>query len=576
MSNSAVPEPVEASRSSSHPYQLLLLLLACGALLYGRSLSYDFVYDDVSQIVKNPRITAWSYLPSYFSEQLWAGIQSASYYRPMLLLWMRTNHFLFGLNPVGWHAASVLLHVGATALAFALARRMLQSAHAALVAAAIFMLHPLQVESVVWLSAANEALAAIFIFASYLFFLKSREQASSRKRGLLLSWMTFALALLTKETAVIVPAMIVLFAFFYPVDSRRRLTPAFAAAIPYALILAGYLVIRKLVLAQVSPSELRTDPLTALFTMPSVALLYLEHLFVPWKLAMLYDTRYVEHLSSAGFAVPIVLLMALAATAIWLWRKTRSAAIAIGLLWIPVHVAIPLLTLPFFRNVDLSHDRYLYVPSFGFALLIGTAWQHARESLLRNALLTSLLLVYVLTTFYQQQFWRNDAALFAHSQQVSPGAYLAKVLDGQELALQKRYSEALPLLESSVQQHPRALAGLVVLAYTRCEMGETRTAEQLFARALALQPESAETNYALGLCRLMHGGRFEAIPPLQVAVYHLPDNMEYRLALGRALVLAGRKREAIGHFRVAESLAPASERPALHGYIQRLSAVTGQ
>src|SRR3954469_8290453 len=142
MLNRAAPKSAGRIRPGAHPRQLLFLLLTCGALLYARSLPYNFVYDDAIQIVKNPRITEWSYLPSYFTEQLWAGIQSASYYRPLLLVWMRLNHFLFGLNPVGWHASSVLLHLGATACACALARRILQDVNGALVAAAIFMLHP--------------------------------------------------------------------------------------------------------------------------------------------------------------------------------------------------------------------------------------------------------------------------------------------------------------------------------------------------------------------------------------------------------------------------------------------------
>src|SRR4051812_1027791 len=572
MMKSAAPQWAAATRSGAHPRQMLLLLLACGALLYARSLWSNFVYDDIIQIVKNPRITEWSYLPSYFTEQLWAGIQSASYYRPLLLVWMRLNHFLFGLNPVGWHASSVLLHLGATALAFALAKRILQDANAALVAAAIFLLHPLQVESVAWPSAANESLAAIFIFASYVFFLKSNESEAA-SRNLVLSWLMFALALLTKETAIIAPLMILVFAWCYlPKDGKApRWIAALAAEAPYAIIAGLYLVVRKLVLAHVSPTELRTDIPTALTTMPSVAWLYLQHMFAPLRLAVVYDTPYVASLSSPRFWAPLLALISLLVAGVWAWKKRRANAVAIGVIWIPVHLAIPLLTLPLFRNVDLSHDRYLYVPLFGFALLAGYAWQRIPRPAFPKALFAAALIAYAASTFHQQKFWSNDAALFACAQQVSPGAYLSKVLDGQELARQKKYAEAVPLLEASVQQQPRALAGMMVLAYTRCEMGERQAAEDMFARALALQPQAAETNYMLGLCRLVEADPTSAVPPLQLAVEHFPASMEYRLTLGRALVQAGRKQEAIEQYRVAEALAPQSERPALRDYIHRLS-----
>ena len=563
--------PASDSTASAQTKKLLYLLLACGALLYARSLPYNFVYDDVIQIVRNRRITSWSYLPSYFTQQLWAGIQSASYYRPLLLLWMRVNYFFFGLNPVGWHGASVLLHLSASALAFALARRLLRDDGAALAVAAIFLLHPLQVESVVWPSAANETLAAIFIFASYLFFLQGREQPADL-RARVLSWMMFALALLTKETAIIAPGMIACFAVLYPADPKKRVSFAVAAASPYAFILAGYLIVRKLVLAQVSPTEFRTDALTAIYTLPSVAWLYVKHLFVPVNLALVYDTPYVESISTTRFWLPLIFLAVIGVLAIWLWKRTRAAAIAVALIWLPVHLAVPLLTLPLFRNADLSHDRYLYVPLFGFALLVGYAWQHIRSPRLRDAALAALMLIYAVATWRQQRFWTDDAALFARAEQVSPGAYLAKVLDGQELARQKRYAEAVPLLEASVRQQPRGLAGLIVLANARCEMGNVQMAEELFARALALQPQSAETDYMLGLCRLSHGRPLEAIAPLQAAAEHFPEGMEYRLTLGSALVQAGRKQEAIQQYRIAETLAPESERTALRGYINRLSA----
>jgi 4-amino-4-deoxy-L-arabinose transferase-like glycosyltransferase len=573
MLNTATRLSAPLNRLNQETWRPLVLLLACATLLYSRSLTYDFVYDDILQIVKNPRITAWSCVPSYFTEQLWSGIQSASYYRPLLLVWMRINHFLFGLNPVGWHTTSVLLHVGATAVAFFLARRLLKNCQAALVVAAIFTLHPLQVESVAWLSAANESLSAIFIFACYLLFLKSLDEAG-QVRSRRLSVLMFALALLTKETAAVVPVMIVLFAFLYfrPVpDKNKRVAFAFRAAIPYVVILTVYVITRKLVLSQRSLPDLRASPLDALYTAPSVAWLYLRHLIVPWRLAMVYDTPYVGTLWSTEFWIPMLLLIAVGVVGWWLWRKTRSSFVGIAFFWVCVHLTIPLLALPLFRNVDLSHDRYLYLPLFGFALLIGYARLQLRNIGLGKVILTALFGLYAVATFTQEQYWRDNAALYARAMQVSPGAYLAKVLEGQELAGQKRYTEAVPLLEASLRQQPQALAGLVGLAFTRCEMGEPEIAENLFARALTLQPGNPETNYVLGLCRLARSDTAGAILPLQVAVNRFPGGFEYRLTLGRALVLAGRTQEGIRQLQAAEALAPETERPALRGYIDRLS-----
>src|SRR6266496_1740761 len=87
------------------------LLLAAGTfLVFCGSLAFGFVYDDRMQILQNVSITRWSYVPQYFTKQVWALIDPhilANYYRPLFLVWLKINYSLFGLNPTGWHALSI-------------------------------------------------------------------------------------------------------------------------------------------------------------------------------------------------------------------------------------------------------------------------------------------------------------------------------------------------------------------------------------------------------------------------------------------------------------------------------------
>ena len=561
---------------SATPRQLLFLLLAGGALLYARSLSSQFVYDDAIQIVSNPRITAWTYAPSYFTQQLWTGIQSASYYRPLLLIWLRLNHALFAFNPVGWHAALIALHLAATAVAFLLARRLLQDPSAALVAAAIFLTHPIQVESAAWPSAANEPLAAIFVFACYLLFLKSRVEESNR--DLLLSWLMFALALLSKETAIAAPLTIFVLAYFHPRKggTAPRWADALAAEVPFAIMVGIYLAIRKLVLAHAAPTTIRTDLATSLFTGPSVIWSYISHLVVPARLAMVYDLPPVASAASPLFWAPLLALLAIVALCIWLWKRSHAVPVWVGLLWIPLHLSIPIATIPLFRNSDFAHDRYLYVPLFGFALLLAYGWQHLGSTKTRTVVATFLLAFYAVTTFHQQAFWRDDAALFARAYNVSPGAYLADVLQGQQLAHEKKFPAAVSLLRSAASKQPDNPTALVLLATTHCEMKDFAATQSLFTAALRLDPGSAEAHYLLGKCQLANNETAAAIPALRQAVALLGTNLEYRLALAGALNAIGRRQEAIEQYKAAEQLAPANEREFLRGYVRRLQGSADQ
>ncbi len=146
------------------PLQLMRLLSAFG-----------WVYDDPPQIPQNQNL-AWGRIGFLFTHQLWAskGGMEARFYRPFLTLWFLLNKTAFGLNPHWFHVTSVLAHLAASALAFFVARELLKDASAALFACAIFALHPLQAESVSWISSVNDPLAAALCFASFLVYRKAR------------------------------------------------------------------------------------------------------------------------------------------------------------------------------------------------------------------------------------------------------------------------------------------------------------------------------------------------------------------------------------------------------------------
>jgi hypothetical protein len=143
-------------------------------LTFASTFTFGWVYDDPPQIPQNPNLE-WSRFGFLVTHQLWASVagMEGRFYRPLLTLWFLINKSLFGLNPHYFHVTTVLAHVAATALAFFVARTLLKDAGAALFAAAIFAVHPLQVESASWISSVNDSLAAALCFASFLIYRKA-------------------------------------------------------------------------------------------------------------------------------------------------------------------------------------------------------------------------------------------------------------------------------------------------------------------------------------------------------------------------------------------------------------------
>src|SRR5262249_11522751 len=140
-----------------------------------------------------------------------------NYYRPLFLLWLLVNHTMFGLHPLGWHITTVAAHVTVTIMVYWLALRLVGDRITAFVAPAVFGLHPVHIEAAAWISGVSEPLLALLFIPSFLFYLKARHIPSTgetghspkRRRLLLASVVLYAMALFTKETAIVVPVLIV-------------------------------------------------------------------------------------------------------------------------------------------------------------------------------------------------------------------------------------------------------------------------------------------------------------------------------------------------------------------------------
>src|SRR5216684_7840806 len=120
---------------------LLAVALLLTVVAYIGTLRFDFVFDDVPQIVENAQLRSWHSVPGFFSHHLWAEVapnQTGNFYRPLFLFWLLLNFKLFGLHPVGWHTATIAMHALVTWLVFRLARRVLNDDVPASVAALLF------------------------------------------------------------------------------------------------------------------------------------------------------------------------------------------------------------------------------------------------------------------------------------------------------------------------------------------------------------------------------------------------------------------------------------------------------
>lgn len=537
---------------------LVVALLATG-LVYAPSLGFGFVDDDHGQVVENPRIRNWHEVPGYFTSNVWAhltpviGDVPPPYYRPLFLVWLFANYQLFGTNPAGWHLAAVLLHLLATVLAYRLVRAITGEAVPAALAALLFGLHPIHVESVAWISGVPEPLMAIFLLASMLCYLKGRE-----REGLLwaaLSVFLFGLALLAKETAIVLPA--VLFAYEMTLGAdREKKRPRFRQLAPYAALALIYLVVRR---ASLGGTFTTPIPWSVMFlTWPSVLGYYLRRLLWPVNLTIVCDLPYVTRLDWRNVILPAIAIATLF-LAVWIAARRRPA-IGFAALWMGLLILPPL----YLRGLaagEIAHDRYLYLPSLGLCALVAfgmvrlPAWRVAAVILAGIA---------ALGAYRESEPWSDDIALFQRALRVAPDNVRAHRQLALALPAAGRCADAIPMFDQlrQLQEDPRILLGLGACYYGQGRFDE---AEPLLQRTIALSPRYQPPYMLLVLTRLAQN-RFadaETIWRRAVSVRLGPtDARGLHLLGGQILKARGDLVDAAAEFRLELVGDPQSEEAA--------------
>ena len=558
----------QSVRARTH-LALLGATLTATFLVFARTGSFAFVYDDATEIVNNPGIHSWANLAHVFT----TPFLRTPYYRPLVLIWLRCCDALFGANPAGWHIMSVLAHVGVTALVYFVARK-LAGPWPALIAAAVFGLHPVHIESVAWISAVVDPLYAGFFLAAFLAYLKSRE--ANAPRWMLLSCALYAAALLSKEPAIVFPAVIAAHAFLFAPEQRVR--QALRAVLPSAIVTVIYVVVRLAVVPPYANPGSAVSLGTTLLSEPSILLLYISKLLWPVGLSGFYDKPYVSTLSLTHFVLPLIALVLIAVALIaWARRSGRSSLIAFSAAWFLLTLA-PALDFRLLIPGEFVHDRYLYLASFAFCLLVGVAleqWSQRLTAEPRHARIPAAIAVAICVCFAglnvaQQGPWASDVALYAHGFAAAPRNNFVENNFARLLTDRGQFREAIPLYEEVLRRDPTFEQAHYNLGYTYYRFGNLAEARQELQRAITLNPLDSFAYIHLGLIAMREHDLASAENFIRKAIQIDPSRPGFHAALSFVLEAKGDTAGALAEMR--EELKYTPNNQALRAREQALSA----
>jgi len=399
-----------------------LLLITSTIAVYAVSGSFDLLstWDDWRYVTTNDTVSSFTL---YHLKQAFGDFYLGNY-APLHILSYMIDHVLWGMHPAGYHLENVLLHLANGLLFYTLLRRFSLSEWQACAAAWIFLLHPLQVETVVWVSQRKSLLAMFFFLIALLSYQIYAEQRDNRTRWYLFSLAAIAAALLSKSIAVIFPAVLVLYDLTCDGNGPRSRSHRILDKIPFIAVAVAVAVMAMISQSLEEGGGRRDYPggsaLTAFYTMAPILLGYVRDCFWPLELSPYYMAP-VRQQADAGFAVALVGLLLLLALGVYLFRTARPAAfwyIFFFIALVPVMQFVPLVT--------LKNDRYMYTPLLGFSVLvvfgarqllalIPTWWRRPYYGAVVLAMLALPLFA-----FKQTLYWRDDLTLWKRAVAVDP------------------------------------------------------------------------------------------------------------------------------------------------------------
>jgi tetratricopeptide (TPR) repeat protein len=534
---------------------LALGLVLATVLAYHSVLRAGFIWDDDDYVTQNPLLTAPDGL-----WRIWFSRDSPSQYFPLTYTTFYIEHSLWGLNPLGYHCVNLLLHAANALLVWRLLARL--RIPAAWLAAALFALHPVQVESVAWVTERKNVLMGFFFLLSLLAWTRFIDETSKRpRRFYALSLLFCALALSAKTTACTLPAalLLVLWLKKMPVGWRRlaQVAPFMALGIGMGLVTVWWERFHQ----GTQGALFSIGPLERVLIAGRALWFYAGKLLWPANLAFIYPRWTIS--ASDPFAYCWLAALAVLAMGIWRARKWAGRGLEVAALFFAVTLSpvLGFIMLYTFRYSFVA-DHYQYLACLGplalaaAALERGLAVLAARTPLLKPVCCAVLLTALGALTWGQCRQYAGPETLWRATLAVNPGCWLAHNNLGLMLLDQGKTDDALAHFKTALALNPDFELAHNNLGNALKLKGDLVQAILQYRIALDLQPDYVQGRNNLANALLHQGDVVEAIAQFRKALAIDPDFMEAHSGLANALMARGEVADAITHYERAVVLRP--------------------
>jgi len=430
---------------------IVIVMVIVGVALYANTFHNKMFWDDNDFILNNQFVHDWSNFPKFFSQNLIAGAGLISnYWRPALLTMFSFEWHIWHGNPLGYHITNTLIHIADAILLTLLISKLFKNKSIAFFAGLIFLIHPLQTEAVTYVNSLGDSLSVLFIASGLLLYLKflQTQEKPHDSTAYLGSVGLFILALMSKETAIIMPALIFLVDFFFQnADSIYiKIKNAFYRVWPYFTLALFYIILRATALNFNNSFNLygkqnlfTTNILVRIFTFFKILTTYIGLLFWPNHLHMERSMSLATSLSPAVVLGGLIFFLLLGLA---IWKIKKYPILSFGIFWFFIclaptsNIAVPI--------NGLLYEHWLYLPMFGFWLSVfsifhsplmgeggarlaererGWAKRRVRVIIPIYLLIATYVFIFSFKTISRNHEWRDPINFYNQTLTYAPNSY---------------------------------------------------------------------------------------------------------------------------------------------------------
>ncbi len=486
--------------------------------------------------------------------------------RPLLMASFWLNFHASEMQPYGYHAWNVVLHFFNGLFVFLIVERLtarlgeerIRRILYATFAAGVFLLHPLQTESVAYIASRSEALSIFFAYAAVAVFLYQRDCGIGWLRSLAVL-VLFGAGALTKEHVAVLPAVLLLADYYWnPGFSFQGIWRNWRLYLPLVggAAAAGTFVLWTLRTADTAGFALKD--LTwyeYFFTQCRAIWAYLRLFLLPIGQNVDHDFAISRSVLDHGAILGLAALVALAAAAMWFRKKYPLASF--GVLVFLILIAP---TSSFLPIRDTLVERRFYLPSIGALLIAVEALRQWRPTPARAAaVIAGVLAVCTIVTYNRNQVWSSSYALWQDAIAKSPNKARPYSQLGYAYLNDQKCSDALPLYQKAVLLDPNEYRALVDWGLTLDCLGRSDEALAAMKRATAVENRSGHAYALIGMLEGKQGHREESMKALETALKMEPDNDAAYVYRGNLYVLSNELDRAAADYRTALRYNPRNE-----------------